>query len=49
MRAFLGEEPEKKAEIDAEAVSKGEGEHDETMPEPEESTVVSFNGLEYPR
>jgi hypothetical protein len=31
-----GEEPEKDAEIDAEAVSKGTGEPDETMPEPEE-------------
>jgi hypothetical protein len=30
------EEPEKNAEIDAEAVSKGTGEPDETMPEPEE-------------
>jgi hypothetical protein len=31
-----GEEPEKDAKIDAEAVSKGTGEPDETMPEPEE-------------
>jgi hypothetical protein len=31
-----GEGPEKEPEIDAEAVSKGEGEPDETMPEPEE-------------
>jgi hypothetical protein len=31
-----GKEPEKDAEIDAEAVSKGTGEPDETMPEPEE-------------
>jgi hypothetical protein len=31
-----GEEPDKESEIDAEAVSKGEGEPDETMPEPEE-------------
>jgi hypothetical protein len=31
-----GEKPEKDAEIDAEAVSKGTGEPDETMPEPEE-------------
>jgi hypothetical protein len=31
-----GEEPEKDAEIDAEAVSKGTGEPDETMPKPEE-------------
>jgi hypothetical protein len=31
-----GEEPEKDAEEDAEAVSKGTGEPDETMPEPEE-------------
>jgi hypothetical protein len=31
-----GEEPEKDAEEDAEAVSKGTGELDETMPEPEE-------------
>jgi hypothetical protein len=30
-----GEKPEKDAEIDAEAVSKGIGEPDETMPEPE--------------
>jgi hypothetical protein len=33
-----GEEPEKNAEEDAEAVSKGTGEPDETMPEPEEPT-----------
>jgi hypothetical protein len=32
-----GEEPENDAEIDAEAVSKGTGEPDETMPEPEEA------------
>jgi hypothetical protein len=31
-----GEEPEKDAEEDVEAVSKGTGEPDETMPEPEE-------------
>jgi hypothetical protein len=31
-----GEEPKKESEIDAEAVSKGEGEPDETMPEPKE-------------
>jgi hypothetical protein len=31
-----GEEPEKDAKIDAEAVSKGTGQPDETMPEPEE-------------
>jgi hypothetical protein len=31
-----GEEPEKDAEIDAEAVSKGTAELDETMPEPKE-------------
>jgi hypothetical protein len=31
-----GEEPEKESKKDAEAVSKGEGEPDETMPEPEE-------------
>jgi hypothetical protein len=31
-----GEEPEKDAKSDAEAVSKGTGEPDETMPEPEE-------------
>jgi hypothetical protein len=31
-----GEGPEKEPEIDAEAVSKGKGEPDETMPEPEE-------------
>jgi hypothetical protein len=31
-----GEEPEKESQIDAEAVSKGGGEPDETMPEPEE-------------
>jgi hypothetical protein len=31
-----GEEPDKEPKKDAEAVSKGEGEPDETMPEPEE-------------
>jgi hypothetical protein len=31
-----GEEPEKDAKIDAEAISKGTGEPDDTMPEPEE-------------
>jgi hypothetical protein len=31
-----GEEPEKESKIDAEAVSKGEVEPNETMPEPEE-------------
>jgi hypothetical protein len=31
-----GKEPEKESEIDAEAVSKGEGEPDKTMPELEE-------------
>jgi hypothetical protein len=31
-----GEEPKKESKIDAEAVSKGESEPEETMPEPEE-------------
>jgi hypothetical protein len=43
-----GEEPEKESEIDAEAVSKEEGEPDETMPEPEEPAGTKSGLQELP-